>query len=201
MSKLSFIIFILFSVCCFGQQKVFKGDPDRAFEVARDADSLADWSAALDTARELLADGQVVAFLGNPSLTDVERLSFLGGLFESAGTKKSVFSGDAKGANFLKLLLEYGRVGALPEIAEHFDALKAKIENTVDVVVTTAAVLGDDQKKAIVKALEVRLGREIRIETEIDESLIGGAVIRAGDVVIDGSLRSRLTSLSNALIA
>ena len=174
---------------------------EAAFEVARDADSLAGWSAALDTARELLADGQVVAFLGNPSLTDEQRLSFLAGLFESAGTSTSVFGGDAKGTNFLKLLLEYGRVNVLPEIAEHFDALKAKVENTVDVVVTTAAKLGDDQRQAIVKALEARLGRDVRIETEIDESLIGGAVIRAGDVVIDGSLRSRLTSLSNALIA
>jgi F-type H+-transporting ATPase subunit delta len=174
---------------------------EATFEVAREADKLADWSAALDTARELLADGQVVAFLGNPSLTDDQRLSFLADLFESAGTGKSIFGGDAKGTNFLKLLLEYGRVNVLPEIAEHFDALKAKVENTVDVVVTTAATLGDDQKKAIVKALEARLGRDVRIETEIDETLIGGAVIRAGDVVIDGSLRSRLTGLSNALIA
>jgi F-type H+-transporting ATPase subunit delta len=174
---------------------------EAAFEVARDARDLAGWSAALDTARELLADGQVVAFLGNPSLTDEQRLVFLGGLFESAGTKKSVFAGDAKGANFLRLLLEYGRVDVLPEIAEHFDALKAEVENTVDVVVTTAVALGDDQKRAIVRALKARLGRDVRIETEIDETLIGGAVIRAGDVVIDGSLRSRLTSLSNALIA
>ena len=171
------------------------------FEVARDAGMLTEWSAALDTARELLADGQVVAFLGNPSLTDDQRLSFLADLFESVGTNNSVFCGDAKGTNFLKLLLENGRVNVLPEIAGHFDALKAKVENTVDVVITTAARLGDDQKKAIVKALEARLGRDVRIETEIDETLIGGAVIRAGDVVIDGSLRARLTGLANALIA
>jgi len=174
---------------------------EAAFEVAREAKDLAGWSSALDTARELLADGQVVTFLGNPSLTDVERLSFLGDLFESAETSASVFGGDAKGTNFLKLLLEYGRVNVLPEIAGHFDALKAEVENTVDVVVTTAAKLGEDQKQEIVKALKARLGRDIRIETEIDETLIGGAVIRAGDVVIDGSLRSRLTGLSNALIA
>ena len=172
-----------------------------AFEVARDAKDLAGWSSALDTARELLADGQIVTFLGNPSLTDAERLSFLSDLFESAGTSASVFGGDAKGTNFLKLLLDYGRVNVLPEIAGHFDALKAEVENTVDVVVTTAAKLGEEQKQEIVKALKARLGRDIRIETEIDETLIGGAVIRAGDVVIDGSLRSRLTGLSNALIA
>ena len=106
-----------------------------------------------------------------------------------------------KGSNFLKLLLEYGRVAVLPEIAEHFDALKADIENTVDVTITSAAPISAAQQKVIAKALKERLGRDVRIETHIDETLIGGAVIRAGDVVIDRSLRSRLSSLSNALIA
>lgn len=172
-----------------------------AFEAAKDADNLAGWSTALETAREVLADGQVVAFLGTPSLNDEQRLSFLSDLFESAEQQKSVFGGDPKGTNFLKLLLEYGRINVLPEIAEHFEALKAEVENTVDVVVTTATALSDNQMQEIATALQARLGREVRIETEIDETLIGGAVIRAGDVVIDGSLRSRLLSLSNALIA
>ena len=49
-------------------------------------------------------------------------------------------------------------------------------------------------------ALRARLGREVNLETELNENLIGGAVIRAGDVVIDGSLRARLDGLANALI-
>ena len=173
-----------------------------AFEVANDDGNLAGWSAALEIAGELLADGRVEKFLSNPAFTDEQREQFLRDLFKSAGEASSVLVGDdTKGSNFLKLLLEYRRVGVLPEIAEHFDVLKADAENTVDVVVTTATLLGDDQRQAIVKALVARLGRDVRLETEIDETLIGGAVIRAGDVVIDGSLRSRLTSLSNALIA
>ena len=55
------------------------------------------------------------------------------------------------------------------------------------------------QTKAVAEALKERLGRSVQLETEIDESLIGGAIIRAGDVVIDGSLRSRLEGLSNAM--
>ena len=55
-------------------------------------------------------------------------------------------------------------------------------------------------ESAITTALRTRLGRDVRLATEIDENLIGGAVIRAGDVVIDGSLRSRLDGLTNALI-
>ena len=123
-------------------------------------------------------------------------------LLASADSENAVLAGgDARGTNFLKLLLEYGRVAVLPEIAEHFETFKANVENTVDVVVTSAAPISDDQQKAIVKALTARLGRDVRLQTEIDESLIGGAVIRAGDVVIDGSLRARLDGLTNALIA
>jgi len=175
---------------------------EAVFEVASEAGDLAAWSEALQTAGALLADGRVAKFLGNPSLTDEQRLQFLGDLFASADNAQSVLAGkDVKGENFLKLLLEYGRVGVLPEIAEHFEALKAAVENTVDVIITSAAPMDDGQKKAMARALKERLGRDVRLQTEIDETLIGGAVIRAGDVVIDGSLRSRLSSLSDALIA
>jgi F-type H+-transporting ATPase subunit delta len=173
-----------------------------AFDLASEQKNLAAWSDALLSAKEVLADGQVAKFLAVPSLTDEQRLDFLTGLFAQAGSKKSVLAGDdEQGSNFLKLLLEYGRVSVLPEIAEHFDALKADIENTVDVTVTSAAPLSAAQQKSVAAALKERLGRDVKISTEIDETLIGGAVIRAGDVVIDGSLRSRLEGLSNALIA
>jgi F-type H+-transporting ATPase subunit delta len=171
-----------------------------AFELARERGSLEAWSAALCLASEVLADGRVATFLGNPKLSDEQRLAFLTGLFEAAGGSESVLAGgDRQGTNFLKLLLEYERVDVLPEISLHFDALKAAIENTVDVTVTSATRLNDTQKDAIAAALRKRLGREVRLDTQLDEDLIGGAVIRAGDVVIDGSLRSRLKSLANAL--
>jgi len=173
-----------------------------AFEFAGEHKDLAGWADALVVAKDLLADGQVAKFLGNPSLSDEQKLGFLTELFQSADGKKSVLGGsNEQGSNFLKLLLEYGRVSVLPEIAEHFDALKAAIENTVDVTVTSAAKMSAAQEKTIIAALEERLGRSINLSTEIDENLIGGAVIRAGDVVIDGSLRARLQGLANALIA
>jgi len=87
----------------------------------------------------------------------------------------------------------------LPEISAHFEALKADVENSVDAVVTSATALSDEQTEEIARSLKTRLGRDVRITTEIDENLIGGAVIRAGDVVIDGSLRARLEGLANAL--
>ncbi len=169
------------------------------FEVASEGGTLVEWSDSLEAAGKLLEDGQVAEFLSAPTLNDARRLEFLTELFASGGARL-LAGGDQKGTNFLKLLIENGRVAALPEIAEHFDVLKAKIENAVDVTVTSAAPVSAERQHEIATALKAKLGREIRLETEIDESLIGGAVIRAGDVVIDGSLRARLDGLANALI-
>ena len=173
-----------------------------AFELAREKGKLANWSEALTAAKDALADGQIVKFLSIPALSDEQRHGFLTDLFKKAAGKTSVLAGsNEQGNNFLKLLIEYDRVAVLPEISEQFEVLKANVENTVEVTVTSAAAISAAQKKAITAALKERLGRTVQLETDIDESLIGGAVIRAGDVVIDGSLRSRLEGLSNALIS
>ena len=172
-----------------------------AFEVAQENDALAELSESFAAAKALLGDGQVAEFLAAPALNDKERLAFLQDLFTKVVGEGSVFAGGSEhGTNFLKLLLENGRVGVLPEIADHFEALKAKVENTVDAVITSAAALSAEQEAAIASSLKAKLGRDVRVTTEIDENLIGGAVIRAGDVVIDGSLRARLEGLANSLI-
>ena len=171
------------------------------FDVARESDALAELSESLAAGKALLEDGQVAAFLATPTLNDDERLTFLQGLFGQAVGENSMFAGGSqRGTNFLKLLLENGRVAVLPEIAEHFEALKAKIENSVDAVVTSAAPLSEARMQEITASLKARLGREVKLTSEIDDNLIGGAVIRAGDVVIDGSLRARLESLAHALV-
>ena len=170
-----------------------------AFDIAKESGELAAWSESLTAAGELLADGQVADYLSNPVLNDDKRMGFLTGLFAKAGGRV-LSGGDKKGSNFLKLLLEYGRINVLPEIAAHFENLKAETENSVDVTVTSSTPLSAAQQDAISTALRARLGRTIKLDTQIDENLIGGAVIKAGDVVIDGSLRSRLESLTNALI-
>ena len=170
------------------------------FEVAQENDALAELSESLAAAKALLEDGQVVEFLAAPSLSDKDRLEFLQGLFAKAVGESSVFAGGSShGTNFLRLLLENGRVVAFPEIAEQFEALRAKVENTVDAVITSAVPLSEAQQQEMVATLRERFGRDVNITTEIDENLIGGAVIRAGDVVIDGSLRARLDGLANAL--
>ena len=173
---------------------------EAAFQVAQETDALAELSESFATAKALLADGQVADFMSRPKLTDQQRLEFLQGLFAETVGAGSVFAGGSQhGTNFLKLLLENDRVAVLPEIADQFAALKADVENTVDAVITSAAPLSESQQQAMAATLQARLGRTVRVSTEIDENLIGGAVIRAGDVVIDGSLRARLEGLGNAL--
>ena len=169
------------------------------FELADDAKALGRWSESLEIAGQLLGDKGLIEYLGAPQLNDTQRLEFLTGLFEKAGSK--LLGGDDKrGTNFLRLLLENKRIAVLPEIAAHFETLKARVENTVDATVTSATQIGKEQLAEIASALKARLGRDVKIETRIDEDLIGGAVIRAGDVVIDGSLRARLEGLATALI-
>lgn len=173
-----------------------------AFELASESAGLAAWAESLGTAKELLADRRIGKVVTNPTLTDEQKTSFLSELFLSAGGESSIFAGrNEQGTNFLRLLIEYGRVTVLPEIADRFNALKDNVENTIDVTVRSAAALTSAQQSTIVSSLKKRLGREINLHTELDESLIGGAVIRAGDVVIDGSLRSRLESLATVLIS
>jgi len=169
------------------------------FELANEAGELSAWSASLEVAGQLLADDGLVEYLSTPALSDAKRLEFLGGLFKSASAAK-LAGGDKHGDNFLKLLLENKRANVLPEIAAHFEVLKADIENTVEATVTSASPLSSAQQEEIASSLKKRLGRDVNITTEIDENLIGGAVIRAGDVVIDGSLRARLEGLATALI-
>jgi F-type H+-transporting ATPase subunit delta len=171
-----------------------------AFDVAQESGTLAELSESLAAAKALLADGQIADFMSRPKLTDEQRLDFLQGLFTETVGEGSVFAGGSKhGTNFLKLLLENDRVAVLPEIAEQFEALKAEVENTVDAVITSAAPLSEAQQQAMAASLKQKLGRDVNVTTVIDETLIGGAVIRAGDVVIDGSLRARLNGLANAL--
>lgn len=171
-----------------------------AFDVALERGALDAMSESLAAGKALLEDGSLADFLATPTLDDATRLSVLQELFGKLAGSDSLFAGsDTHGTNFLKVLLDNNRVTVLPEISDHFEKLKAETENKVDVMVTSATTLSDAQIKEISGALEARLGRNVSIETQVDEKLIGGAVITAGDIVIDGSTRARLQGLANAL--
>ncbi|MBN8717232.1 MAG: F0F1 ATP synthase subunit delta [Stenotrophomonas sp.] len=159
-----------------------------AFAVARDASRLPAWSDALGFAARVAADPQVAALLGNPKLTRDDALVLLAP--DAAGEEFS---------NFLGLLFDNRRLGLLPEIAGLFDELRFEAERVVRAKVTSAVALPAAELETIKAALRRRFGREVEVETAVDPALLGGAVIDAGDVVIDGSLKGKLGRLQAAL--
>ena len=159
-----------------------------AFAIARDANALPAWSDALAFAARVAADPAVAALLGNPGLTQADATTLL-----------APDGADALFGNFLGLLFENRRLSLLPEITGQFDELRFEAERVVKAKVTSAVALPAAELATIKAALAKRFGREVEVETAVDESLIGGAVIDAGDVVIDGSLKGKLGRLQAAL--
>jgi F-type H+-transporting ATPase subunit delta len=164
-----------------------------AFEEARSNGGLAPWSLALQTAAEVVKDRRVESLLGNPRVTPAELAQLVSGI---AGAKLG-----EQGANFVRTLADNRRLAYLPEISELFDTFKDQAEGVADVTVTSAAALDEAQRQKLTAALERRLKRQVRLHCAIDPELIGGAVLRAGDLVIDGSLRTRLERIAYQLTA
>jgi F-type H+-transporting ATPase subunit delta len=161
------------------------------FALARTGNSLAAMSQGLLRAATVVADPQVRPLLGNPHVSASQLAELVNGI---AGL-------DDQGRNFVSLLAQNRRLGFLPEIAALFEQMKAEVENAVDVEVVAAADLTPDQEKRYAAALQKKLGRQVRLHTRVDGSLLGGAVLKAGDLVIDGSLRGRLERLATELTA
>ena len=162
-----------------------------AFEVAMRDSALDKWSGMLTLIAAVAAQESVRAVLTDPVLssTQVAR-SFI----DVCGNEL-----DAKGKNFVRLLAENKRLVLLPEISLLFENLKANQEKSIDVEITTAFKVSSDIADKLADALKTRLQREINLATRVDESLIGGAVIRAGDTVIDSSVRGKLSKLAESM--
>lgn len=161
-----------------------------AFELARDAKALTEWSSKLELAAAVARDPQVQALVRNPRL-DTEKLI---GLFLPKGdATNSPF------ANFLATLAANSRLPLLAEVAEGFDELKRDAEGVLKVRVRAAVAIDGAQAESLKAALTRRFKKQIELESVIDESVIGGAIIDAGDVVIDGSVRGRLERLAQNL--
>ena len=164
-----------------------------AFAVAQARDFLPAWSDALHTAARVVADPRVARLFGNPRVTAKQLADFV---IDIGGGKLG-----GEWHELVLALAQNGRLAVLPEIATLFDALKDETEGVVDVTVTAAITLDAKQQETLTTALTRRLKRQVRLHTEVDATLIGGAVIRAGDLVIDGSLRTQLERMAFELSA
>jgi F-type H+-transporting ATPase subunit delta len=164
-----------------------------AFQEARGAERLAQWSDSLKVAAQVVKDPRVENLLGNPQVTP-QQLAQL--LIDIAGPELG-----EHGGNFVRTLAANRRLAYLPEISEQFEALKDEIQGVADVTVTSAAVLDAAQQAKLSAALEKRLKRKVRLHTQVDPAIIGGAIVRAGDLVIDGSIATRLERIAYELTA
>jgi len=158
-----------------------------AFEYAHERNEFDRWSQLLATASAVVADPAVEKLLVSPRVTPAQLVELITSVIGGA---------DEKGVNFLNTLAQNRRLALLPEIAAIFEKMRADIEQVADVQVTSAIALNDAQRARLTAALKKRLRREVRLHESVDPSLIGGAIVRAGDLVIDGSLKAGLDRLA-----
>ncbi|AQW58109.1 F0F1 ATP synthase subunit delta [Vibrio owensii] len=161
-----------------------------AFDFAVDKDQLDQWGQMLSFATEVAKNEQM-----NELLTGSVSADKLAEIFVAVCGEQV----DAHGQNLIKVMAENGRLTALPDVCEQFFLLKKEHEKEIDVEVISASELSDEQLANIGSKLEVRLERKVKLNCSVDETLLGGVIIRAGDLVIDDSARGRLNRLSDAL--
>jgi F-type H+-transporting ATPase subunit delta len=160
------------------------------FEVADAEDGLAAWSAVLARLAALAANPDVLRLVGDPTVTADALYGVVAGAAGELPTEAQ---------NLLRVLIDNGRVGVLPEVRDHFEVRKNEREGVVDADIASAFAVDDTQLAALVTDLEARFKRKVNPRVSIDKELIGGAKIVVGDEVIDGSVRGKLAAMAAAL--
>lgn len=162
-----------------------------AFEEAQKLADLKGWSEMLLSLSEAVNHPEVRAVVTSPRVPKAQIENLMEGLLGGQA--------QAQQRNFVRILVDNQRLLLLPEIVALFEALRAEAEKTVNVVVDSAFELSAAQQEKIINSLKARMGREIKLICKVNKELLGGVVIRAGDKVIDGSVRTRLGEMANAL--
>ena len=190
---------------------------EAAFRLAQDNKALKQWSEMLALAAAVSADAQIARLAMDPRVAR-ERFTrlFLDicGDAQGSASVAGAPSGEAntarrtpvatkalskEGANFIRVLQDNRRIALLPEIAQLFEARRAEVEGRIEAQVISAFAITPEQLKKISAALKKKFGRDVSVVTSVDASLVGGMIIRAGDVVIDGSVRGKLLALASHL--
>jgi len=162
-----------------------------AFEFALDKNKLSDWSEMLAFLSAVISNEAMSKLLDNPSLTREK----------AAEAVLAVAEGklDEQGSNFVRLLASNGRLELTTEVLSLFEQHKAEHEKTVEVQLQSAVEMTEQQLKDLNGRLETKLGRKVNINCQIDPAIMGGMIIRAGDFVIDASVRGQLNDLADSL--
>ncbi|MFC0710877.1 F0F1 ATP synthase subunit delta [Azorhizophilus paspali] len=162
-----------------------------AFEYASAANGCDAWSGMLGLAAAVVEAPEVAELLRNPRLTRESKVEAVLRLFAD--------DVDEAFRNFIANLGEHDRLFALPTVREQFEVYKAEAEKTIDVELETAYELSAEQLETLAAALSKRLDRSVNPRQVVNPALIGGLVIRAGDLVVDGSVRGKLSQLAESL--
>ena len=164
---------------------------EAALQFAVATETTREWSEQLALLAVISADQQTVRLIKNPRVTSEQKVSLFN---EVAGAVLN-----EGGRNFIRLLAEYNRLLIMPEIAKEYQRLLSQKQQHITATVRTAQPLNEEQMAQLIVALKKRFQCTVNLETEIDESLLGGALIQVGDLVIDGSLRGRLLGMAMSL--
>jgi F-type H+-transporting ATPase subunit delta len=162
-----------------------------AFEEALKLADLKGWSEILRSSAEAVIHPEVRAVITSPRILKAQIEKLMEGFLGDQVKPQQL--------NFIRVLVDNQRLLLLPEIVAIFEALKAEAEKTVNVVVDSAFELSAAQQEKIITSLKARMGHELKLVCKVNKELLGGVVIRAGDKVIDGSTRTRLGEMANAL--
>jgi len=161
------------------------------FELAKRKRELDGWSRELTVLAAVAADPSIQEAIDSPAATSLQKANALARV---CGDDLS-----REGKQLLQVLAGNKRLHLLGEISSQYEALRAQEQATLEVEVVSAYALDDAEQARIIEALARRFEREIVLTSRVDESLLGGAIIRAGDTVIDGSVRGKLEKLSETL--
>lgn len=173
-----------------GEQQIARRYAQAYFALAKQAKDIPGWRRALAGVVQLLTDEQVATALGDPRISQAERMRFVVELLKDS---------QAQARNLARLLVERGRAGVLPQVVQEYDALADRESGVLRAEVTTAVPVSPQLEQRIRNQLAGKLGGDVQTTVRQDPSILGGLVIRIGDRVIDGSVRTRLEQLQAAL--
>ncbi|MFD1382929.1 F0F1 ATP synthase subunit delta [Rhodanobacter aciditrophus] len=162
-----------------------------AFEVAREQGQVAEWANMLSILATATTEPKLKNALQNPAFSAQEKATALADVCSEVITEQ--------GKSYLLSLAYNKRLTLIPAIAELFEQFKLNYEKAVDVVVTSAFPMTTEQEQTLAASLGKKLDRNVNLTSETDASLIGGVVIRTGDLIIDGSVRGKLAKLAEAI--
>lgn len=164
---------------------------EAVFKRSQESKSSSEWSDMLAFLSIVMQDKEMTSVIANPKVSQEQLTTLLLDICQDQLTEE--------GTNFVKLLVQNSRLMLAPQISELYESYKAEHEGYVDVEVISAFALSKEEQKKFATTLEKQLDKKVHITTSIDKSLIGGFLAKAGDKVIDGSIKGQLQQLAKKL--